>query len=75
MQNDGKIIEDQSTIDGLVVYVVSNEVTVSVDPDVPPVYAEGVTIHPAATTRVDSESDGRGHGTGLTIVDYRAMQS
>lgn len=74
-QTNGAVVTDQSAIDGLTVFVVSNEVTVSADPDVLPEYADLVTIHPAATTRANTEDQGIGHGTGLTITKFNEITS
>lgn len=50
----------------LKVSVVSNEVSVPVEPGMLPVYAEEVRVHPEVTTAADGS--GRGEGTGLVDV-------
>lgn len=63
-RGDGTIVNTRSDVRGLVVFVVSNEVTVPKSDGQLPIYAPDVTIHPEITTNMDRE--GRGDGTGLT---------
>lgn len=63
-QGDGTIVNTRSDVRGLVVFVVSNEVTVPASDGQLPIYAPDVTIHPEITMNRDGE--GRGDGTGLT---------
>jgi tyrosinase len=67
LQTDGTIVENRSDVNGLTVFVVSNEVTVPEDEAQPPIYAPDVTIYPEITTNVNG--GGRGEGTGLTADD------
>lgn len=53
------MLENLADVQGLTVFVVSNEVTVPEDSSQFPIYANNVKIYPAITT-------GRGDGTGLT---------
>jgi tyrosinase len=57
-------------VPGLKVFVVSNKVTVSEDPNVPPVYAPDVKIYPEITTNRDGQ--GRGEGSGLIAAEVPA---
>ena len=64
LQSDGTVLEDKSHVKGLLVFVVSNEVTIPEDDTQLPIYAPNVQIHPEVTT--NREGTGRGDGTGLT---------
>lgn len=59
---DGQVLEDRSQVDGLIVFVVTNEVTLPADGS-RPTYAPDVVIHPQITT--NRTGTGRGNGTGL----------
>jgi tyrosinase len=52
-------------VEGLVVSVITNEVTIPENPDDLPIYAPTVDVYPRITTKVDGVTP-RGDGTGLT---------
>lgn len=72
-QGDGTIVNTQSDVRDLVVFVVSNEVTLPENDAQLPIYAPDVTVYPEITTKKDPNSEGRyegrGNGTGLTEGD------
>ena len=68
MQPDGTVLENRSDVDGLLVFVVTSEVTITEDDTQLPIYAPNVEIHPKIST--NRELDGRGDGTGLTSANF-----
>ena len=64
LQN-GVALENRAAVEGLTVFVVSNEVTVPEEEHRLPIYAPDVTIHRQITT--DRNGAGRGDGTGLAV--------
>lgn len=64
VQGDGTILPNRSDVAGLLVFVVSNEVTLPADEGEFPIYAPTVQVHPSITTNL--QGGGRGDGTGLT---------
>ncbi|KAL9100136.1 MAG: hypothetical protein Q9163_004452 [Psora crenata] len=67
---DGTVLPNRSDVAGLLVFVVSNEVTLPPDDGEFPVYAPTVKVHPSITT--NPQGNGRGDGTGLTRADVPA---
>ncbi len=66
-QSDGTVVDNRSDVEGLKVFVISNEVTLPEDDTKLPIYAPDVTIYPDITTNV--QRTGRGNGTGLVHDD------
>jgi tyrosinase len=67
IQNGAKI-DDRSSVDGLKVFVVTNEVTLPQHENELPTYEYDVTPVLEITTKLGGEG-GRGEGTGLTRMD------
>ncbi|GKU23060.1 unnamed protein product [Fusarium langsethiae] len=66
VDNSGQRLQGQrSSVDGLLVGVVSNRVTLPVDGNEFAQYSDYVTVYPEVTTKAD-ESGGRAEGTGVT---------
>ncbi|WZH45776.1 Tyrosinase [Fusarium acuminatum] len=66
VDNSGQRLQGQrSSVDGLLVGVVSNRVTLPVDGNEFAQYSDYVTVYPEITTKAD-ESGGRAEGTGVT---------
>ena len=73
VQGDGTVLPNRSDVAGLLVFVVSNEVTLPSDEGEYPIYAPDVKVHPSITTNV--QGGGRGDGTGLTLDNAPASIS
>ena len=73
VQGDGTVLPNRSDVAGLLVFVVSNEVTLPPDEGEFPTYAPTVKVHPSITTNV--QGGGRGEGTGLTAGNAPASTS
>ena len=73
VQGDGTVLPNRSDVAGLLVFVVSNEVTLPPDEGYYPIYAPTVKTHPSITTNL--QGAGRGDGTGLTQANAPATSS
>ena len=63
---------NEAVVDGLKVFVVSNELTIAPDYKGLSIHDTDVKIYPEITTY--REGDGRGHSTGLTKAEVMLMR-
>ena len=73
VKGDGTVLPNRRDVAGLLVFVVSNEVTLPADEGEYPIYAPDVKVHPSITTK--EYGGGRGDGTGLTPDNALASSS